>query len=135
MTDSLPRKQIGVAIIINDRGEILIDRRLDQGAMANLWEFPGGKVEPGESFEECVIREIKEEIGLDIAIEQHLATFDHDYPQFHLTFGAYHCSVVAGEPKAIACQEVRWVTPKELSNFNFPEANYVLIELIQTQVS
>jgi A/G-specific adenine glycosylase len=70
----LPHKIIGVAVIWNDRGEILIDRRPQKGLLGGLWEFPGGKLEPEESIQDCIRREIQEELGITIAVQDHLIT-------------------------------------------------------------
>ena len=67
-SSSLIHKQIGVAVIINQQGKILIDRRKQAGEMGGLWEFPGGKIEPGETIKECIQREIKEELDIQIAV-------------------------------------------------------------------
>lgn len=128
---SLPHKQIGVAVIRNDAGEILIDRRLDKGDMAGLWEFPGGKIEPGETVEACVAREIKEEIALDVKVGDRLILIEHDYPKFKVSLHVHWCDYLGGEPKAIECQEIKWVMPAELDQYEFPEANKTIIEAIQ----
>lgn len=75
----IPRKQIGVAVIWNDRGQILIDRRRQEGLLGGLWEFPGGKLEPGETVEACIQREIREELGIEIEVGEHLITIEHTY--------------------------------------------------------
>lgn len=128
---SLPHKQIGVAVIRNDAGEILIDRRLDKGDMAGLWEFPGGKIESGETVAACIAREIKEEIALDINVGDRLILIEHDYPKFKVSLHVHWCDYLGGEPQAIECQEIKWVTPTELDQYEFPEANKTIIEAIQ----
>ena len=76
---TVPHKIIGVAVIWNDKEEILIDRRRSGGIMGGLWEFPGGKVEPSETVEDCIKREIYEELGIEIEVGKHLITIDHTY--------------------------------------------------------
>ncbi|MHC5826590.1 MAG: NUDIX domain-containing protein, partial [Nostoc sp.] len=71
-----PHKIIGVAVIWNDQKQILIDRRRPEGMMGGLWEFPGGKIEPGETISECIQREISEELGIVIEVGEHLITID-----------------------------------------------------------
>ncbi|MGB2927250.1 MAG: 8-oxo-dGTP diphosphatase MutT [Limnothrix sp.] len=127
----LPHKRIGVAVIWNDAGEILIDRRLEQGEMAGLWEFPGGKIEAGETVEACIAREIKEEINLEIRVGDRLILIEHDYPKFKVSLYVHWCEYLGGEPEAIECQEIRWVKPEALGEFTFPEANQAIIEAIQ----
>lgn len=128
---ALPHKQIGVAVIRNGQGEILIDRRLESGDMAGLWEFPGGKIEQGETVEACIAREIKEEINLDVRVGDRLLLIEHDYPKFKVSLHVHWCDVVGGEAQAIECQEIKWVQPPELDQFTFPEANLAIITAIQ----
>lgn len=127
-----PHKKIGVAVIKNEEGKILIDKRLSQGLMANLWEFPGGKIEEGETVIECIEREIKEELGINITVGEHLITISHDYSKFKVTLMVYLCSLLSGKPQTIGCQEVKWVNIADLSNFNFPEANLAIIKALQS---
>lgn len=131
MTSTLPHKQIGVAVIWNDRSQILIDKRKPTGAMGGLWEFPGGKIEPGETIAECIVREIREELGIEIAVGEHLISIDHTYPGFSLTLIVHNCHYLGGIPQPIECDEVRWVTVSELDNYQFPEANIKIIETIK----
>jgi mutator protein MutT len=132
MTETaIPHKSIGVAVIWNDAGQILIDRRKPGGKMGGLWEFPGGKVEPGESIETCVAREVQEELGIQIVVGESLMTIAHDYTEFKVTLHVHHCRHVGGTPQTIECDEIRWVTPAELSQFTFPEANVVIIQALQ----
>ena len=106
----VPHKQIGVAVIWNDRGQILIDRRKPDGLLGGLWEFPGGKVEVGETIEACIQREICEELGMEIAVGKRLIVVDHAYSHFRVTLNVHHCHHLSGEPQALACDEIRWVT-------------------------
>jgi len=76
---SLPHKLIGVGVIRNGSGEILIDRRLPKGEMAGFWEFPGGKVEPSETIEECIRREIQEELEIAVTVGDRIMTIEHDF--------------------------------------------------------
>ena len=91
MSVPLPHKPIGVAVIFNDEGLILIDRRPEGGLLGGLWEFPGGKIEPNETVEECIEREILEEIGIAIAVGENLMTIDHAYTHFRVTLHVYLC--------------------------------------------
>ncbi|MEY3334301.1 MAG: 8-oxo-dGTP diphosphatase MutT [Cuspidothrix sp.] len=128
---SIPHKIIGVAVIWNDEKQILIDRRLPQGAMGGLWEFPGGKIEIGETIEECIKREIAEELGIEIAVGEHLITIDHTYSHLRVTLTVHHSQHLAGIPQAIECDEIRWVSLDELDEFTFPEANGEIIAALR----
>jgi A/G-specific adenine glycosylase len=127
----LPHKQIGVAVVWNERGQILIDRRPQSGLLGGLWEFPGGKIEPGEAVEDCIRRELQEELAIDVAVGDRLITINHTYTHFKVTLNVFHCRHVAGEPQPIECDEVRWVDVSELEQFPFPKANGQIIEAIQ----
>jgi 8-oxo-dGTP diphosphatase len=129
-----PHKIIGVAIIWNEQGKILIDRRCQTGVMGGLWEFPGGKVEPRETVEECIKREIYEELGIDIEVGEHLITIDHTYTHLRVTLTVHHCRHLAGVPQPLECDEVRWVGLKDLDQFTFPEANVQIITALQQQI-
>ncbi|MDX2242106.1 MAG: A/G-specific adenine glycosylase [Leptolyngbyaceae cyanobacterium bins.302] len=126
----LPRKVIGVAVIWNDAGQILIDRRKQEGLLGGLWEFPGGKLEPGETIAECIQREIQEELGIEIAVGDLLIVVDHTYSHFHVTLNVHHCRYLSGDPQPIECDEVRWVELHELDQFPFPKANLQIIEAL-----
>lgn len=127
----LPHKQIGVAVIWNEQGQILIDRRRPDGLLGGLWEFPGGKLEPEETIEACIKREIQEELGIEIEVGDRLITIDHAYTHFRVTLNVYHCRYVRGEPQPIACDEVRWVRVDELDQFPFPKANVQIIAALK----
>jgi A/G-specific adenine glycosylase len=128
----IPHKLIGVAVIWNEQGQILIDRRPQSGLLGGLWEFPGGKVEPGETVPECIQREIREELGIEIEVGDHLISVDHTYTHFRVTLEVHHCRHLSGEPQPIACDEVRWATLAELEQFPFPKANLHIITALQT---
>ncbi len=127
---NLPHKHIGVAVIYNQQGRILIDRRLPQGAFGGLWEFPGGKIELGETVEECIQREIFEELGIEISVGDRLITLEHTYSHFRVTLYVHECDYRGGEPQPLACEQILWVLPEELPQFSFPSANRQIIEKV-----
>jgi A/G-specific adenine glycosylase len=129
----IPHKLIGVAAIWNDRGEILIDQRKEDGLLGGLWEFPGGKVEPGETVEACIHREIREELGIEIEVGKSLITVDHTYSHFRVSLHVYHCRHLEGDPQPLECEQVRWVRLEELDGFPFPKANVKIIEALKGQ--
>ncbi|MGK7939301.1 MAG: A/G-specific adenine glycosylase [Crocosphaera sp.] len=129
----LPHKKIGVAVIYNDAGLILIDRRPSKGLLGGLWEFPGGKIEANETVEDCIKREIKEEIDIDIEVGDHLVTLDHAYTHFKVTLYVHLCRYLQGEPKPIECEEIRWVSLAEIDSFPFPKANTKIIEMLKNR--
>jgi 8-oxo-dGTP diphosphatase len=127
----IPHKIIGVAVIWNDQSQILIDRRRPGGAMGGLWEFPGGKIEAGETIIECIEREISEELGIAIAVGEHLITIDHTYTHLRVTLTVHHCRYLRGVPQALECDEIRWVSVDELDQFAFPQANVEIIAALR----
>ncbi|MEL6398812.1 MAG: A/G-specific adenine glycosylase [Cyanobacteria bacterium J06607_6] len=127
----LPHKQIGVGVVWNEQGQILIDRRLQEGLLGGLWEFPGGKIEPGETVEDCIRRELQEELAIEVEVGDRLMTINHTYTHFKVTLNVFHCRHTAGEPQPIECDEVRWVEVSELEAFPFPKANSQIIDAIK----
>ncbi|BAB75511.1 mutator MutT protein [Nostoc sp. PCC 7120 = FACHB-418] len=99
--------------------------------MGGLWEFPGGKIEPGETVEECIQREIYEELGIFIEVGECLITIDHTYTHLRVTLTVHHCRLLKGIPQPLECDEVRWVTVDELEDFTFPEANSEIIAALK----
>lgn len=127
---SLPFSVIGVGVVLNQAGEVLIDQRLNEGLLGGLWEFPGGKQEPGEAITDTIARELQEELAIDVAVDQELITVDHAYSHKKLRFIVHLCRWLSGEPQPLASQQVRWVKPEELGNFPFPAANARIIEAL-----
>ncbi|PSB12096.1 8-oxo-dGTP diphosphatase MutT [Pleurocapsa sp. CCALA 161] len=127
----LTNKQIGVAVIKNQQGKILIDRRKQSGEMGGLWEFPGGKIELGETVEECIQREVKEELDIEIAVGDRLTTITHTYKTFNVTLYVHDCQYLSGQAKTLECEEIQWVKPAQMNQYQFPSANIQIINLLQ----
>ncbi len=129
----IPHKIIGVAVIWNRNQDntILIDRRKPEGLLGGMWEFPGGKVEPGETIPECIKREIQEELGIEIVVDEPLMIIDHAYSHFKVKLNVYHCHHLSGIPQTIECDEIKWVTLSELNEYPFPTANLKIIQALQ----
>lgn len=125
------KKTIGVGVIWNQQGQILIDRRRPTGVLGGFWEFPGGKIETGETVAECIKREIWEELGIAIEVGKHLITIAHTYAHLNVTLIVHHCQYIDGVPQPIECDEIRWVNLEELDEFNFPEANFQIIAALR----
>lgn len=131
ISSTLPYKRIGVAVIRNQQGQILIDRRRKEGAMGGLWEFPGGKIENNETVENCIAREIKEELAIEIKVGKCLIVVNHTYPTFKITLFVHECQYLSGKPQPLASDEIRWVNLEEISEYNFPEANQAIIAILK----
>lgn len=125
------KKTIGVGVIWNQQGQILIDRRRPSGVLGGFWEFPGGKIETGETVIECIKREIWEELGIVIEVGKHLITIAHTYAHLNVTLIVHHCQYIEGVPQPIECDEIRWVNLAQLDEFNFPEANFQIIAALR----
>ena len=116
-----------VAAIINDvEGRIFATQR-GYGEFEGLWEFPGGKIEPCESREDALKREIQEELGIDITIDKFLCTTEYDYPSFHLTMHCYLCGIKAGEIELREHKSARWLRPEELGSVEWLPADKEVI--------
>jgi 8-oxo-dGTP diphosphatase len=116
------------AALIFHKGRLLITRRRAEAHLGGLWEFPGGKREANETFEECLVREIREELGMEIAVGKLFEEIMHAYPEktVHLKF--FICEWVKDEPQALGCAEFKWVRKNELVENKFPAADEQLLE-------
>ena len=127
----LPFQVIGVGVVLNAAGEVLIDQRLEEGLLGGMWEFPGGKQEKGETIETCIARELKEELGIAVTVGAELITVDHAYSHKKLRFVVHLCDWISGEPQPLASQQIRWVRPEDLGNYAFPAANQkILVKIL-----
>ena len=118
-----------VAAIIKKQDKIFITRR-SYGEFADMWEFPGGKIELGDSREEALIREVKEELELDINNLEYLTTVEYDYPNFHLTMHCFICEICGGELVLNAHNDAKWVSLEELSTQKWVPADVEVVEKI-----
>jgi A/G-specific adenine glycosylase len=112
----IPHYTVTAAVIWRD-GRVLIARRPPQGLLGGLWEFPGGKVEPGEELAQALRREIKEELGAEIFVGEELGVFEHAYTHYRVTLHAFSCRLAGAEPRALEASAVRWVPPDGLGDF------------------
>lgn len=120
--------RVSAAIIKNEIGEILICQRGAGGSCEYLWEFPGGKIEPKESPEECLIRECKEELEIDIEIQNLYAETIYAYPEREIAFLFFCAKIVHGKPTADVHELIKWVFPDKLILYEFCPADKVVVE-------
>lgn len=126
-----PFQVIGVGLVFDGAGRVLIDQRLNEGLLGGMWEFPGGKQEPGEAIADTIARELREELAIEVAVEEELIRLDHAYGHKQLRFIVHLCRHLEGEPRALASQQVRWVAPAELEAYAFPAANDRIIAALR----
>jgi len=122
-----PHHHIGVGICMRE-GKVLIARRHEKQMLAGLWEFPGGKIEPGETEEDCIVREMREETGLTVELVRKIGVTDHAFTHFSITLNAWICNWLSGEAQPLSGSEIRWVLPQELDSYPFPKANKEIIK-------
>ena len=127
MTKIKSNQEIGIGLVFNKNGELLIDQRLESTSMGGMWEFPGGKKTSEESIENTIERELKEELGIVVKVGEKLLSFEHVYTHKKLYFTVHICEWISGEPKPLASQKLLWVSPDKLFDFPFPAANIKII--------
>ena len=118
------------AVIQNEEGKILIAQRNLKKSQGGLWEFPGGKIEPNETKEEAIIREIKEEMDIDIETKKFIDQKIFNYPDKDINLIAIECKQIKGDIKLNEHEDIKWVNKNELRNFNFAPADKFIINAI-----
>ena len=125
---------VSAAIIRNENGDILACKRGPGGVCAYLWEFPGGKQEPGESEEECLLRECEEELGVTLIIEDVFARTVHAYPDRKIAFTFYNARIKEGTPTLIVHEQLRWMPAQDMREEEFCPADDVIIQDLKRDI-
>ena len=112
-------------------GKLLIAQRYTEAHQGGLWEFPGGKRDPHETFEACLARELREELGIEVEVRELAQEILHEYPERAVFLKFYRCAWRQHEPRALGCLDFRWVSLEELSRFDFPAADARLLDLLR----
>lgn len=120
-------RDVTAGVIWDGNGRFLITQRPADAMLGGLWEFPGGKRCPGEALPACLLREIREELGIEIEVGELLCTIEHSFTHFHMTLYAFQCRWLSGEPQCLGCAALRWVRLDELDAFAFPVADQKII--------
>ncbi|WP_435168490.1 8-oxo-dGTP diphosphatase MutT [Paenibacillus glycanilyticus] len=123
--------EVAAAIIENGQGQILIARRKQGKSQAGMWEFPGGKIEAGETAEACLKRELLEEMHIEINPYAYFGVNDHHYGATHIRLIAYKATFVSGEIMLVDHDEYRWITAAELGEFTFAPADIPFVEMLE----
>lgn len=119
--------EVAAGLIFRDE-QLLIAQRHARAHLGGLWEFPGGKREPGETFEECLVRELMEELGVRVEVGALFQSVTHAYPEKRVHLRFYLCRLLQGEPAPLGCAAIRWVGRLELAEQAFPEADAALLQ-------
>jgi 8-oxo-dGTP diphosphatase len=122
------RRVLVVAGVIERGDKVLVSLRRPKGERASLWEFPGGKVEPGEGERAALARELREELGVRVQVGEEYARVEHIYPDLQVELALYRCVLHAGEePRPLACEQVEWVARRDLPGLPFCEADIPIL--------
>ena len=114
---------------------MLITQRHADAHLGGLWEFPGGKRECDESFESCLARELREELGIEVRVGELVETIEHDYGDKRVRLEFYRCEWLANEPQALGCPAFAWIERGHLVNYGFPAADARLIQRLQRETT
>ncbi|MFO1488795.1 MAG: 8-oxo-dGTP diphosphatase MutT [Verrucomicrobiota bacterium] len=126
------RKCIEVSAgLVFRHGKLLITQRHPDAHQGGLWEFPGGKREPGETFEQCLVRELREELAIEVTVGEVLESLTHDYPEKSVHLKFFRCDWKAGEPQPLDCADLKWIRREELDSYAFPAADARLLTLLK----
>jgi mutator protein MutT len=127
------KKQIEVsAALVFHNGKLLITQRLASVHLGGLWEFPGGKRQPHETYEECLVREIREELGIEIFVGELFEEITHAYTEKKVHLKFFICKLLRGEPQLLGCAAFKWIGKSELADYEFPAADVQLLEKLRT---
>lgn len=126
-----PRKIVGAGVVVRRDGRILIAQRKDHSMLGGLWEFPGGTLEHGESMEQCIARELSEELGIQTEVGPLLMIVRHEYSHFVIELHAHWAWIRRGAPRAIHCAGFRWVRAHELRRFPFSAADLQIVSRLE----
>ncbi len=125
------RIHVAVGVILDAHGRVLVARRAEQQHLGGLWEFPGGKLEPGESVQQALHRELKEELAIEVQQAQPLCRIEHNYPEKSVLLDVWIVDSFRGEPTGVEQQPLRWLATAQLDPTHFPPANRLIIRRLQ----
>jgi len=130
----MPSTDVAAGLVFRE-GKLLITQRYPDAHQGGLWEFPGGKREPAETFEQCLVRELREELAIEVAVGDLVESLTHSYSDKTVNLRFYRCSWTRNEPQALGCLAFRWVGPAELEQQAFPAADARLLSRLKSDFS
>ena len=129
----IPHYDVAAGLIWNEKGQLLIAQRPLDGLLGGLWEFPGGKRESGETLEECLARELREELAIEVSVGDLFVIVKHGFTHFKITLHAYNCDYVSGPPQSIGVRDWAWARPEQLDAYSFGKADREVVAAIQAR--
>lgn len=125
-----PHYDVSAGLIRDAQGRLLIAQRPMEGLLGGLWEFPGGKQEDGESLPECLQRELREELAIEVEVREFFVSVKHAFTHFKITLHAFECRHIGGDPQKLGVRDFAWVTEDELSKYSFGKADRQIIDAL-----
>jgi mutator protein MutT len=126
--------EVAAGLVFRD-GKLLITQRYANAHLGGLWEFPGGKRECDETFDQCLARELREELGIEVEVGERIDVIAHEYPEKKVLLEFFRCRWLANEPQPLGCPAFAWVTREDLDRYQFPAADSQLIERLRSSPS
>jgi 8-oxo-dGTP diphosphatase len=123
--------EVAAGVVFRE-GKVLLTQRRLESHLGGLWEFPGGKREAGETFEQCLLRELAEELGIEVEVGELVESLTHDYPERTVELRFFLCRWLRHEPRPIDCLDLAWVTSEELCHHQFPAADARLLQKLRS---
>lgn len=131
----IPHRQVAAAVTVREDQRVLVARRMPDDFLGGLWEFPGGGVEMGESPEDGLVREMREELGIEVEAGERLVSLSHAYTHFRITLHVFRCRLRSGEPRCLECADFRWASAEELADLPMSATDRQIARLIQAHAT
>jgi A/G-specific adenine glycosylase len=128
-----PHYNVAAGIIWNERGRLLIAQRPLDGLLGGLWEFPGGKQEADESLPDCLMRELREELAIEVRVGDLFVVVRHGFTHFRITLHAFTCEYISGPPQAVGVRDWAWVAPEQLDSYSFGKADREVVAALKAR--
>lgn len=125
--------EVVAAVFVDKDNKIYCARRRNDGELALKWEFPGGKIEQGETHQEALVREIKEELSADVEVREFITTIEHQYNYFHITMHAYFCEIIKGDLVLSEHTAYKWLDKEDLLDLDWAEADIPIVKLLMNK--